>query len=75
MKFAGRNETQTLKAYNLKVTIGALKFVSRIIQSRLIGIGNYPRSAVGLYIPFDFLGKSLLADNLSGRVERTQYTA
>jgi len=31
-KFQSRNETQTLKANNLKVTIGVLKFVSRIIQ-------------------------------------------
>ncbi len=42
LKFVSRNEPQISKANNLKVTIGVLKFASRIIQSRYIGIGNYP---------------------------------
>jgi hypothetical protein len=36
LKLVGRNEAQISKANNLKVTIGVLKFASRIIQSRLI---------------------------------------
>jgi hypothetical protein len=34
VKFVSRNETKTSKANNLKVTIGALKFVSRINDTR-----------------------------------------
>jgi hypothetical protein len=41
LKFAGRNETKTSKANNLKVTKSAWKFFSRIIQEPK-AIGNYP---------------------------------
>jgi ribosomal protein L18E len=42
--FVSCNETKTSKANNLKVTIGALKFFSRIIQ-QLNAIGNCPALA------------------------------
>jgi len=39
LKLAGRNEAKTSKVNNLKVTIGALKFSSRIIpHAKLSGI-------------------------------------
>ena len=44
LEFVSCNETKTSKANNLKVTIGALKFFSRIIQ-QLNAIGNCPASA------------------------------
>ena len=43
---ASGNETQNSETNNLKVIIGELNFVSRITQSRYIGIGNYPTCEV-----------------------------